>query len=149
MLAAITDKPLSFAGLLAVNVLKPGSGGGLGDGDKDAIAEMEKDLEKKSVQDAFLDIGRSVLPDNVVEAFVEFNVLGVVSFFLMMGVGISIQPGTERLTEIFDILNKALMRLIETIIKVRLLPPRSLSLSLSLCPSLFYLTLILTILIPI
>merc|ERR1712130_997815 len=37
----------------------------------------------KAPSDAFFDLGRSLIPDNIAQAFVDFNILGLI-FFIML-----------------------------------------------------------------
>lgn len=103
-------------GLIWVNIIRPGSPD---DFSKDnATAIDTSNFAKKKTSDAFLDVGRSMLPDNIVVAFTENNILGIIVFCLLFGYYVSKVPGENKQTVLnfFEASNEALMGIINTII---------------------------------
>jgi Na+/H+-dicarboxylate symporter len=72
----------------------------------------------KETIDVFLDIGRSLVPDNITAALADTNILGIITFFLCVGFAINHQNTDEsrRVLSFFSTLNDSFMYLVTGVI---------------------------------
>jgi Na+/H+-dicarboxylate symporter len=104
-------------GLIWVNIFQPGVGAegeACGVGDSDVPTYTSKPTE-----DAFLDVGRSMLPSNLIEAFLTTNILGIICFSLMFGFYLNKDEDEAKkkvVLQFFDACNTALMSMVTMII---------------------------------
>lgn len=97
-------------GLIFFNIFNPGSG---------LTREADgsaPDVTPKGVVEAILDVGRSMIPDNLITAYIETNILGIIIFSLMFGISLSLEKRARVVTDWVDIANFALMRIIRVTI---------------------------------
>ncbi len=95
-----------LAGLLAVNLIRPGVGANIAGAEKAAMPELST---PSSPVDLLLDI----VPENVLAAAAEPNMLAVIFFCILLGMAIASLPETPRqlLTKTFDAGFQAMMKL--------------------------------------
>jgi Na+/H+-dicarboxylate symporter len=81
-------------------------------------SEFEELAGEKETIDVFLDIGRSLVPDNVAGALVDTNILGIIVFFLCFGFAVNHQNSDEsrRVLSFFSVCNDAMMYLVTGVI---------------------------------
>jgi Na+/H+-dicarboxylate symporter len=101
-----------FAGLLVVNLIRPGVGADVLGAQSDTIPEL---ATPSSPVDVLLD----VVPRNVFAAAAEPNMLAVIFFCILLGASIASLPDKpkETLTALFDAFFQAMMKLTGGIIK--------------------------------
>lgn len=95
-----------LAGLLLVNLIGPGRGTAMTD-----VAPQE--LPELQTPGSPVDLLLDVVPDNVVRAAADADMLAIIFFCIVFGAAIAGLPDTprQRLTEVFDFLFQAMMRL--------------------------------------
>ncbi len=101
----------AVAGLLVVNLIRPGVGSDLGGMAREELPELST---PSSPVELLLDI----VPENVVEAAASADMLAIIFFSIIFGATISILPDRSRavLTDLFDALFQTMMRLTTGII---------------------------------
>lgn len=69
--------------------------------------------QRKSTTEALMDVARQVVPENVVGAAVDTNVLGLITFSLMFGLALSsLGSPADALTKTIGVLNAAVQRMV-------------------------------------
>jgi Na+/H+-dicarboxylate symporter len=81
-------------GLFLVNVIQPGTGVAPLDPSAPAVAPGEASEDETTVLTTLAGVLMKIFPDNVVEACVEMNILGVLTFSILFGVALA-QAGEE------------------------------------------------------
>ena len=101
-----------LAGLLVVNIIRPGVGADMVDANSATLPELEA---PSSPVDVLLDI----VPENVIRAAAEPNMLALIFFCILLGASIAALPERPRelLTSIFEAFFQAMMRMTRGIIK--------------------------------
>ena len=101
-----------LAGLLVVNIIRPGVDANMVDADSATLPNLEA---PSSPVDVLLDI----VPENVIRAAAEPNMLGLIFFCILLGASIAALPDRPRelLTSIFGAFFQAMMRMTGGIIK--------------------------------
>ncbi len=101
-----------FAGLVAVNLIKPGVGADIGGAEQRTIPELET---PSSAMDLLLDI----VPDNVVSAAAEADMLAVIFFSILLGLSMAALPEGPRQTllGVFEAGFQAMMKLTTGVIR--------------------------------
>jgi len=101
-----------FAGLLVVNLIRPGVGADVLGAQSEAIPEL---ATPSSAVDVLLDI----VPRNIVAAAAEPNMLAVIFFCILLGASIASLPEKpkEVLTTLFEAAFQAMMKLTSGVIK--------------------------------
>jgi Na+/H+-dicarboxylate symporter len=103
----------ALLGLLAVNLIRPGVGAQIVDSGRAELPAVEA---PGSPADLLLDI----VPENVVAAMAEADMLAVIFFCILLGAAIAGLPDRQRelLTDLFEAFFQAMMRLTTWIIKL-------------------------------
>jgi Na+/H+-dicarboxylate symporter len=104
----------AMEGLVWVNIFQPGKGGAASTNGSCAYS-----VAKKRTLDTFLDLGYSMIPPNLTEAFLRTNILGIICFSLLFGFYINkIDDRENRLVVLsfFDATNSALMGIVGLLI---------------------------------
>jgi Na+/H+-dicarboxylate symporter len=95
-----------LAGLLLVNLIRPGVGA-------DMAGAAQEDLPELSTPGSPIDLLLDVVPANVVQAAANADMLAIIFFCIVFGAAIAGLPDAprRRLTDLFDALFQAMMRL--------------------------------------
>eukprot|EP00887_Chlorella_sp_A99_P001057 scaffold14.g1057.t1 len=110
-------------GILVVVVVRPGrgspldhiapAGGGCHAREQRTVATQSSHVEQQSATTALLNVARQVVPDNIAEAAVDTNVLGIITFSLMFGVALSsLGPAADGVIKAVGVLNSAVGRMV-------------------------------------
>jgi len=100
-------------GILLVSLVRPGSYGSIPD-DKDFIdGDNSTTIVEQNALDSVLGVFRSMFPDNLVVAAAELNILGVITFSLVLGWTLSMMGEKGKpLLVLFESLNEAIMKIV-------------------------------------
>jgi Na+/H+-dicarboxylate symporter len=100
-----------LAGLFAVNLIRPGVG-------SDLVGLDQADLPELATPSSPVDLILDVVPTNVIAAAANADMLALIFFAIVFGAAITALPGPSKavLTELFEALFSAMMRLTEGII---------------------------------
>ena len=100
-----------FAGLLLVNLIRPGEG-------SDLAGSVQQELPELSTPSSPVELLSDIVPENVIEAAANADMLAIIFFAIVFGAAISVLPERSRtiLTELFDALFQTMMRLTNGII---------------------------------
>ena len=98
-------------GLLAVNLIRPGVGSNLG-------GSAMQELPELATPTSPIELLFDVVPENVVQAAANADMLAIIFFSIVFGAAISVLPERSRttLTDLFDALFQTMMRLTTGII---------------------------------
>ena len=101
----------AVAGLLVVNLIRPGVGSDFG-------GVVREELPDLSTPSSPVELLLDIVPENVVEAAANADMLAIIFFSIIFGATISILPDRSRtvLTDLFDALFQTMMRLTTGII---------------------------------
>ncbi len=101
----------AFAGLLLVNLIRPGVA-------PDFAGAAREELPELSTPNSPVELLLDIVPENVVQAAANADMLAVIFFAIIFGATISILPERSRtvLTDLFDALFQTMMRLTTGII---------------------------------
>lgn len=107
-------------GIACVNIFKPGKGQAITN--KSKVEQLDS-LHKKETMDAFLDVGRSMTlaskgdQGNLINGLLNFNILGVIVFFLMFGVFLAkLGERGKQVANMFSVINDTLMGMVNLFI---------------------------------
>ena len=100
-----------FSGLLLVNLIRPGDG-------SDLAGSVQQELPELSTPSSPVELLSDIVPENVIEAAANADMLAIIFFAIVFGAAISVLPERSRtiLTELFDALFQTMMRLTNGII---------------------------------
>ena len=100
-----------FSGLLLVNLIRPGEG-------SDLAGSVQQELPELSTPSSPVELLSDIVPENVIEAAANADMLAIIFFAIVFGAAISVLPERSRtiLTELFDALFQTMMRLTNGII---------------------------------
>ena len=100
-----------FAGLLLVNLIRPGEG-------SDLTGSVQQELPELSTPSSPVELLNDIVPENVIEAAANADMLAIIFFSIVFGAAISVLPERSRtiLTDLFDALFQTMMRLTNGII---------------------------------
>jgi len=102
-----------LAGLLLTNLIRPGAAANMTD-------TVRQELPELATPSSPVDLALDVVPDNVVQAAASADMLAIIFFSIVFGAAIAGLPETphRHLTQLFDALFQAMMRLTGGIIKL-------------------------------
>ncbi len=100
-----------FAGLFMVNLVRPGVGSDLG-------GSAQQELPELSTPSSPVELLLDIVPENVIQAAANADMLAIIFFSIVFGAAISALPERSRtvLTDLFDALFHTMMRLTTGII---------------------------------
>ncbi|KAL4419638.1 hypothetical protein ABPG77_008579 [Micractinium sp. CCAP 211/92] len=115
-----------LVGILLVVAVHPGRGapfdhigaagsGSCHDDEAKRVAEHANSTlqHRATTTEALLNVARQVVPDNIVAAAVDMNVLGIITFSLMFGLALSsLGPAADGLVKTIGVLNAAVQRMV-------------------------------------
>ncbi|MEZ5332653.1 MAG: dicarboxylate/amino acid:cation symporter [Thermoanaerobaculia bacterium] len=102
-----------LAGLLLVNLIRPGAGANM-------TGSVQQELPELATPGSPVDLALDIVPENVVQAAARADMLSIIFFCIVFGAAIAGLPERPQtfLTELFDSLFQAMMRLTSGIIKL-------------------------------
>ena len=100
-----------IAGLFLVNLIRPGER-------SDLTGSVQQELPELSTPNSPVELLNDIVPENVIEAAANADMLAIIFFSIVFGAAISVLPERSRtiLTDLFDALFQTMMRLTNGII---------------------------------
>ena len=104
-----------FIGLVVANVLQPGSGVHPAASDSSAVSQYSQQAKELNWGEFF----SNIVPANIFKAFAEGDILQIIFFSILFGIGISRMGASgQRLLNVFETISGALFNVMKIIMKL-------------------------------